>query len=188
MTINSTAEVQSDNIGEGTSIAHFCLILKGAVIGQNCDIKSWVLIENEVLIGDNVVIMPGVQIYDGITIEDAVFIGPNVTFTNDLIPRPRRYSAGWREDVSRWAKTFISKGAVIGGNSTIVAGIIIGEFAFVRAGSLVTKDVPAYSVWFGNPARQTGFVTELGILLDMSLESEDGRKFRFEDGRLIEKR
>lgn len=155
--IHPLADVQSDKIGEGTTIWQFCVILKNAQIGDNCNINCQVFIENKVVIGNNVTIKPGVQIWDGVTIEDNVFIGPNVTFTNDLVPRSKQH----REE---YDKTLIKKGASIGANSTIVAGNTIGENALIGAGSVITKDVPANTVWFGNPARQKGTIDEKGVI------------------------
>lgn len=147
MNIHKLADVQSNNIGEDTTIWQFCVVLKDAVIGTNCNICANVFIENEVVIGDNVTIKPGVQIWDGIVIEDNVFIGPNATFTNDLKPRSKVYP-------ETFSKTTIKRGASIGANATILPGIIIGENAMVGAGSVVLKDIPANTLWVGNPARQ----------------------------------
>lgn len=144
--IHDLADVQSTNIGEGTSIWQFCVILKKAIIGKNCNINCQVLIENEVSIGDNVTVKPGVQIWDGITLEDNVFVGPNATFTNDLFPKSKNTDFTLQ-------KTLIKKGASIGANATILAGITIGENALIGAGSVVTKDVPANEIWIGNPAK-----------------------------------
>ena len=144
--IHNLADVQTENIGEDTMIWQFCVILKNAKIGKNCNINCNVFIENDVEIGDNVTIKPGVQIWDGVTLEDKVFIGPNVTFTNDLLPRSKQYPI-------EFAKTLVKKGASIGANSTIIAGNIIGENAMIGAGSVITKDVPANEVWVGNPAK-----------------------------------
>ncbi len=144
--IHPTADVQSTNIGDDTSIWQFCVVLKDAVIGKNCNINCQVLIENDVKIGDNVTIKPGVQIWDGVTLEDNVFIGPNVTFTNDLMPRSKIYPESFE-------KTLVRKGASIGANATIIAGNTIGENAMIGAGSVVTKDVPANEIWMGNPAK-----------------------------------
>lgn len=147
MTIHPLADVQSTNIGEGTMVWQFCVILKGAKIGNNCNINCQVFIENDVTIGNNVTIKPGVQIWNGITIEDNVFIGPNTTFTNDLKPRSKHHP-------ENFLKTIIKKGASIGANATILPGITIGENAMIGAGSVVLKDVPANTVWAGNPAKQ----------------------------------
>lgn len=145
--IHRLADVQSEHIGEGTTIWQFCVVLKNARIGKNCNINCQVFIENDVMIGDRVTIKPCVQIWDGITIEDDVFIGPNVTFTNDLMPRSKQYPESF-------LKTIIKKGASIGANATILPGITIGESAMIGAGSVVTKNIPAKTVWAGNPARQ----------------------------------
>lgn len=144
--IHSLADVQSQNIGEGTNVWQFCIILKNAEIGKNCNINCQVLIENNVTIGNNVTIKPGVQIWDGITIEDDVFIGPNATFTNDLFPKSKN-------KYFKLEETLIKKGASIGANATILAGITIGENALIGAGSVVTKNVPANEIWVGNPAK-----------------------------------
>ena len=153
--IHPLADVQSEQIGEGSMVWQFSVILKDAVIGRNCNINCQVFIENDVNIGDNVTIKPGVQIWDGVTLEDDVFIGPNVTFTNDLVPRSKQYPEAF-------AKTLVKKGASIGANATIVAGNTIGEFALIGAGSVITREVPAYTVWFGNPAKEKGTIDEKG--------------------------
>jgi UDP-2-acetamido-3-amino-2,3-dideoxy-glucuronate N-acetyltransferase len=151
--IHPLADVQSEKIGSNTMIWQFCVVLKDAVIGDNCNINCHVLIENDVRIGDNVTIKPGVQIWDGVTLEDNVFIGPNVTFTNDLIPRSKEYPQAF-------AKTVVKKGASIGANATIIAGNTIGEYALIGAGSVITKNVPPYTLWYGNPAREKGRVND----------------------------
>lgn len=145
--IHPSAEVHAERIGSGTQIWQFCVVLKEAVIGENCNINCHVFIENDVSIGNNVTIKPGVQIWDGITIEDDVFIGPNVTFTNDLKPRSKHYP-----DI--FLKTIVKEGASIGANATILPGLTIGAHAMIGAGSVVVNDIPANTVWVGNPARQ----------------------------------
>ncbi|HEY5406526.1 MAG TPA: acyltransferase [Ginsengibacter sp.] len=147
MMIHPLADVQTMDIGKGTTVWQFCVVLQGAKIGNNCNINCQVFIENDVLIGNNVTIKPGVQIWDGITIEDNVFIGPNVTFTNDLKPRSKNFP-------DRFLKTIVKKGASIGANATILPGITIGKNAMIGAGSVVLKDIPANTVWAGNPAKQ----------------------------------
>ena len=149
--IHPTSDVKTNKIGENSNIWQFCVVFPRAEIGDNCNICAQVLIENEVKIGNNVTIKSGVQVWDGITIEDDVFIGPNVTFTNDLFPRSK--NPDWK-----LSKTVVKKGASIGANATILAGVTIGENAMIGAGSVVTKDVPANTVWYGNPAK---FVREI---------------------------
>lgn len=168
--IHQLSDVQSHNIGENTSVWQFCVILPGAVIGSNCNICACVLIENDVVVGDNVTIKSGVQLWDGVTIEDNVFIGPNVTFTNDLTPRSKRYP-------KEFSKTIVKQGASIGANATIIAGNTIGEYALIGAGSVVTKDIPPYTVWYGNPARMKGYVTKEGVVLDMNYKDQFGNKY-----------
>ena len=165
--IHPLSDVNSKSIGENTNVWQFCVILQDAIIGSNCNICAQVLIENEVIIGDNVTVKSGVQLWDGITIEDNVFIGPNVTFTNDLVPRSKDYS-------KPITKTHSKKGASIGANATILAGNVIGEYALIGAGSVVTKPIAPYSVWYGNPAVQKGYITQSGILLDLQFKDNKG--------------
>lgn len=167
--IHKTAEVQTKNIGENTLIWQFCVILKDAVIGDNCNINFNVFIENQVKIGNNVTIKSGVQIWDGITIEDNVFIGPNVTFTNDLVPRSKQYP-------EKYLKTVIQKGASIGANATIIAGNAIGEYAMVGAGSVVTKPIGQNELWVGNPAKHIGFIANDDEILDLKLKGKKNSK------------
>ena len=167
------ADIQSTNIGPGTNIWQFCVVLQGARIGADCNLCAHVLVENDVQIGDRVTIKSGVQLWDGVTVEDDVFIGPNVTFTNDLVPRSKQYPESF-------ARTVIRKGASIGANATIVAGHSIGSFALIGAGSVVTKDVPPHTVWYGNPAVQRGYVTKDGILLDMNKQDKNGNKYNID--------
>lgn len=133
-------------IPDSTNVWQFCVILPKAQIGENCNICANCLVENQVVIGNNVTIKCGVQIWDGITLEDNVFVGANVTFTNDRYPRS--HTAHWKLE-----RTTIKTGASIGAGSTLLCGIIIGENAMIGAGSVVTKDVPAGELWYGNPAR-----------------------------------
>lgn len=144
--IHPKADVQSVNIGQGTRIWQFCVVLAQAQIGEDCNINCQVLIENDVRIGNRVTLKPGVQIWDGVELEDDVFIGPNATFTNDLFPK-----SGNRQ--FQLKRTLVKKGASIGANATILAGITIGEHALIGAGSVVTKDVPPHEIWIGNPAK-----------------------------------
>lgn len=145
--IHPLSDVQSEKIGENTFVWQFTVILKDAVIGNNCNINCNVFIENDVHIGNNVTVKPGVQIWDGLRIEDNVFIGPNVTFTNDKYPRSKQYP-------DQFQQTIVKKGASIGANATVLGGIVIGANAIIGAGSVVTKDIPANELWVGNPAKK----------------------------------
>lgn len=160
--IHLLSDVQTNKIGDNTNIWQFCVVLRNAIIGNNCNINAGVLIENDVVIGDNVTIKSGVQIWDGITIEDNVFIGPNVTFTNDFLPRSKQYP-------KEFLKTIIRNGASLGANSTIVAGITIGEYAMIGAGSVVTKNIGLQELWYGNPAKHKGYICKCGQKCNESL-------------------
>lgn len=144
--VHNLAICESSSVGSNTKVWAFSHILEGATIGSDCNICENVFIENSVTIGNRVTIKNGVQIWDGISIEDHVFIGPNVTFCNDKYPISgnRNY---------KLLKTVIKEGASIGANATILPGLVLGNHCVVGAGSVVTKDIPPYSVVVGNPAR-----------------------------------
>lgn len=144
--IHPLSDCQNLCIPDSTNIWQYCVVLPGAQIGENVNICSHCFIENDVKIGNNVTIKCGVQIWDGIELEDNVMIGANVTFTNDMFPRAKNCN---------WAllRTKVCKGATVGAGCVILPGITIGERAFVAAGSVVTKDVPAGELWMGNPAK-----------------------------------
>ncbi len=148
---HAQALVESEAIGDNTRIWAFAHVLSGARIGADCNICDHVFIENDVLIGDRVTIKCGVQIWDGLRIEDDVFIGPNATFTNDLFPRSKQHP-------EEYTKTFLCKGASIGANATVLAGVTIGINAMVGAGAVVTRDVPPNAIVVGNPAVVKGYV------------------------------
>ena len=143
-------------IGAGTKIWHFSHIMPNCIIGQNCNIGQNVVVSPEVILGNNVKIQNNVSLYTGVICEDDVFLGPSMVFTNVMNPR----SAVNRKD--QYAKTIVRKGASIGANATIVCGNDIGQFAFIGAGSVVTKEVPAYALVVGNPARQIGWMSAYG--------------------------
>jgi acetyltransferase-like isoleucine patch superfamily enzyme len=152
-TIHALSDVQSTNVGARTRVWQFVVILPEAVIGEDCNICSHCFIENDVVVGDRVTVKSGVQLWDGVRLEDDVFVGPNVTFTNDRMPRSRKYP-----DV--FPQTCVRHGASIGGAATILPGLEIGERAMVGAGAVVTRDVPARAIVVGSPARVVGYVDD----------------------------
>lgn len=151
--IHARADVADCEIGEGTRIWQFVVVLKGARIGADCNICANSLIEGDVVIGDRVTIKSGVQIHDGSVIEDDVFVGPNATFTNDRYPRSKIYQ-------KRFTCVTLRKGASIGANATILPGIVVGRNAMVGAGAVVTKDVPDNAVVAGNPAHIVRYIED----------------------------
>ncbi|MGV3630933.1 MAG: acyltransferase [Bacteroidota bacterium] len=164
-------------IGEGTKIWHFSHIMPNCVLGENCNIGQNVVISPEVVLGRNVKVQNNVSIYTGVICEDDVFLGPSMVFTNVINPR----SAVNRK--SEYAKTVVKRGASIGANATIVCGHDIGEFAFIGAGAVVTKHVPAYALVVGNPARQMGWMSEFGQRLEFDTAgfarcTESGEKYQ----------
>ena len=178
--IHPSADVKSENIGEGTSVWQCCVVLANAVIGKNCNLNFNVFVENDVIIGDNVTVKSGVQLWDGLRIENNVFISPNVAFTNDITPRSKQYPA-------QFLKTIVKEGASVGANSTIVGGITIGKFAMVGAGSVVTKDIPDYNLWYGNPATFKAYICKCGKKLDTGLKCNFCNKtYSIVDGKIKE--
>ncbi len=148
------------DIGKGTKIWHFSHIMPNCTLGENCNIGQNVVISPEVVLGKNVKVQNNVSIYTGVTCDDDVFLGPSMVFTNVINPR----SAVNRK--SEYAKTHVGKGASIGANATIVCGHDIGEFAFIGAGTVVTKTVPSFALVVGNPSRQIGWMSEFGHRLE----------------------
>jgi len=171
-------------IGNGTKIWHFSHIMSNCIIGENCNIGQNVVISPKVVLGKNVKIQNNVSIYTGVTCEDDVFVGPSMVFTNVINPR----SAVNRKE--EYLKTHVGKGASIGANATIVCGHDIGEYAFIGAGAVVTKNIPAYSLWVGNPAKQLGWVSEYGHRLKFDSEGiafcpETNQKYKLENNLII---
>jgi acetyltransferase-like isoleucine patch superfamily enzyme len=149
--IHPLADVQSDDIGAGTRIWQFSVVLKKAKIGADCNICAHVFIENDVVVGDRVTIKSGVQLWDGLRVGDDVFIGPNVSFTNDRFPRSRHRP-------EKYLETHIEPGASIGAGAVILPGVTIGAEAMVGAGAVVTNNVEPHSVVCGNPAHHVRFI------------------------------
>ena len=143
-------------IGEGTKIWHFSHIMSNCIIGKNCNFGQNVVVSPQVVLSNNVKVQNNVSIYTGVTCDDDVFLGPSMVFTNVINPR----SGIIRRD--QYAKTHVGKGASIGANATIVCGHDIGKFAFIGAGAVVTKNVPDFALVIGNPAKQTGWMSEYG--------------------------
>jgi UDP-2-acetamido-3-amino-2,3-dideoxy-glucuronate N-acetyltransferase len=152
------------SIGDGTKIWHFSHVMSGASIGKNCNIGQNVVVSPGVVLGDNVKVQNNVSVYTGVHCEDDVFLGPSCVFTNVINPR----SAVNRKN--QYSTTVVRKGATIGANATIVCGCEIGAYAFIGAGTVVTRDVPAYALVVGNPGRRTGWMSEHGhkLLFDAS--------------------
>ncbi len=153
-------------IGTGTRIWHFSHIMPGCIIGEGCNIGQNVVVSPDVVLGKNVKIQNNVSIYTGVVCEDDVFLGPSMVFTNVINPR----SAVNRKN--EYARTFVRKGSTIGANATIVCGIELGEFSFIGAGAVVIRSVPAYALVVGNPARQTGWMSQYGHKLKFNAEGK----------------
>ena len=168
-------------IGEGTKIWHFSHLMPKCKLGKGCNIGQNVVISPEVVLGNNVKVQNNVSIYTGVTSDDDVFMGPSCVFTNVTNPR----SAVNRRD--QYARTHVGKGASIGANATIVCGHDIGAFAFIGAGAVVTKNIPAYALVVGNPARQVGWMSEYGHRLQFDANGqatcpESGQRYQLING------
>ena len=173
-------------IGKGTKIWHFSHIMPGCEIGERCNIGQNVVVSPGVKLGDNVKVQNNVSIYTGVVCEDDVFLGPSMVFTNVINPR----SAVNRRD--QYSKTLVKRGVSIGANATIVCGHDIGEFAFIGAGAVVTKTVPAYALVVGNPARQMGWMSEFGHRLEFDVNGiavcpESNEEYKLENNRVSKK-
>lgn len=170
-------------IGAGTKIWHFTHVMPNSEIGENCNLGQNVVVSPGVKLGRNVKVQNNVSIYTGVVCDDDVFLGPSMVFTNVINPR----SAVNRRD--RYAKTHVGKGASIGANATIVCGNDIGEFAFIGAGAVVTKYVPPFALVVGNPAKQTGWMSEYGHKLKFNEQGEatceeSGEKYKLNEGKV----
>lgn len=174
---------EGSQIGEGTKIWHFSHIMHNCKLGKGCNIGQNVVVSPEVILGNNVKVQNNVSIYTGVTCEDDVFLGPSMVFTNVVNPR----SAVNRK--AEYAKTHVGIGATIGANATIVCGHNIGAYSFIGAGAVVTKEVPAYALVVGNPAKQIGWMSEYGHRLEFDSEGvafcgESGEKYILESNQV----
>lgn len=181
--VHEMALVATDRIGEGSRIWAFCNVQAKVVIGKDCNIGDHCFVEQHVTLGDRVTVKNGVSLWEGVTAEDDVFIGPNAVFTNDLYPRSKAY-------LDKPLPTLLKQGCSIGANAVVLAGRTIGRFAMIGAGAVVTKDIPDFTLWFGNPARQIGYVCrcskQLGIDDTAEVACPCGRRYRLEQGVLSE--
>ncbi len=182
--VHSSAFVDEGcRIGAGSKIWHFCHLMRGAVLGEGCKLGQNVFVASGVRLGNNVKVQNNVSIYEGVVCEDDVFLGPSMVFTNVINPRSAVNRQG------QYVETYVERGATIGANATIVCGTRIGAYAFVGAGAVVTKDVPAYALVVGNPARQIGWMSAYGhrLAFDESQKArcpESGEEYVLEDGRV----
>ncbi|MBD3401669.1 N-acetyltransferase [candidate division GN15 bacterium] len=163
--VHDTALVATDRIGAGTRIWAFCNIQRDVTIGRDCNICDHCSIEPNVVVGDRVTVKNGVSLWDGMTIEDDVFIGPNAVFTNDVFPRSKK-------PLDQPDRTLLRQGATIGANAVVVAGRVIGRWAFIGAGAVVTRDAGDFTLWLGNPARPVGYVCRCARRLPVAYEDE----------------
>ena len=171
------------SIGSGTKIWHFAHVMPNSTLGENCNLGQNVVISPHVVLGNNVKVQNNVSIYTGVICDDDVFLGPSMVFTNVINPR----SAVNRRD--QYLKTHVGKGASIGANATIVCGHDIGEYAFIGAGAVVTKTVPAYALVIGNPARQTGWMSTFGHKLKFDEQGfaicpESKERYQLQNGKV----
>jgi UDP-2-acetamido-3-amino-2,3-dideoxy-glucuronate N-acetyltransferase len=169
-------------IGEGSRIWHFCHVMPRASIGKGCNIGQNVFIASDVVIGNNVKIQNNVSVYTGVIIEDDAFLGPSMVFTNVINPR----SHVLRRD--EYLTTVVKKGATIGANATVVCGVTLGQYAFIGAGAVVTRDVPDYALIYGNPARIQGWMCQCGIRLAFTKDGDIQRAVCTRCGDRYEKR
>lgn len=175
--VHEMALCESDDIGPRTRVWAFAHVMPGASIGPDCNICDHAFVETGAVIGRRVTVKNNVLIWDGVTIEDEVFLGPNVVFTNDLIPR-----AAIKRPREEFLPTLVKRGATVGANSTVVCGVTLGTYAFVGAGSVVVEDVPDHGLVVGNPARRIGWSCVCGLRLSDDLRCTCGRRYRPSQG------
>lgn len=185
--IHPTAIVDDGaSVGEGTKVWHFCHLMPQSVVGNNCILGQNVFIDNNVTIGSGVKIQNNVSVYNGVIIEDDVFLGPSMVFTNVINPR------SFIERKNEFKTTRIQKGATVGANATVLCGVTVGEYAFIGAGAVVVKDVPAYALVVGNPAHHIGWVSKAGITLQFDGQGnarchQSGEDYYLSNGRVVKK-
>jgi len=170
--VHGNALCESEDLGPRTRVWAFAHIMKGARIGADCNIGDHAFVESGAIIGNRVTVKNSVLIWDKVVIEDEAFLGPNMVFTNDLVPR-----AAFKNPPEKFLPTIVKRGASIGANATVVCGVTVGEQAFVGAGSVVTRDVAAHALVMGNPARRRSWVCSCGKKLPGSLHCSCGRRY-----------
>jgi acetyltransferase-like isoleucine patch superfamily enzyme len=171
--VHALALCESDDVGPRTRVWAFAHILAGARVGADCNVGGHAFVEGGAVVGDGVTIKNGVLLWSGVTVEDGVFLGPGAVFTNDAGPR-----APYPKGPAGWRATLVRRGATVGANATVLAGLTIGRWAMVGAGAVVTADVPDHALVVGNPARQAGWACECGRTLPEGLACACGRSYR----------
>jgi UDP-2-acetamido-3-amino-2,3-dideoxy-glucuronate N-acetyltransferase len=176
--VHEKALCESTTVGPRTRVWAFAHVMPGAIVGADCNIGDHAFIETGARIGDRVILKNNALVWDKVTLEDDVFVGPNAVFTNDFIPR-----VAFKNPPEKFLPTLVRRGASIGANATIVCGVTIGEQAFVAAGAVVVRDVPAHAMVAGNPARRIGWMCACGTKLPATLACACGRAYRVADER-----
>jgi acetyltransferase-like isoleucine patch superfamily enzyme len=180
--VHERALCESQDIGEGTRVWAFAHVMKGAKVGTHCNIGDCAFIESGAVLGNHVTVKNAVLVWDKVVVGDDVFLGPNMVFTNDMMPR-----SAFKKSADKFLPTNVGKGASIGANATIVCGVKIGEQAFIGAGTVVIRDVPAHAMVAGNPARQIGWMCTCGEKLPAALKCTCGRSYEKGDKGLVQR-
>ena len=179
--VHPDGRCESTDVGAGTRVWAFAHVLKGAIVGEGCNICDGAYVESGAVLGNGVTVKNQVMVFEGVTIEDEVFLGPGVIFTNDMNPR-----AFIKRHGEELLPTLVKRRATIGAGSVVVCGTTIGEYAFIGAGAVVARDVPAHAFLVGNPGRVIGWACECGLRLPSSLACSCGRHWAVEDDQLIQ--